>query len=179
MILDTQTSKGTQPINPNFLNPNNFRFTLHRAPVLNFFVIDASLPNVDLSAIYQHTPFIALPKPGTKLTYGKFNMTFKVDEDFVNYAEIYDWMSHLGLGEGFSDYKNYIDKYNSTSGKGQFSDCTLTKLNSSKKPNIEITLRDAFPTNLGSIEFAVDSSDVKYASCRVEFTIRDFVVTKL
>lgn len=169
----------TQPSNPNFLNPINFRFVLHRAPNLNFFVIDATIPYVDLGVNYQPTPFIPVPRPSTRLAYGKFNITFKVDEDFANYGEIYDWMSHLGLGEGFPDYKNYIDRESNATGRGPVSDCSLIVLNSSKKPNIEIKMRDTFPTNLGSIEFAVDASDVRYASCRVEFTVRDFVVTKL
>ena len=169
----------TQPSNPNFLNPINFRFVLNRAPTLNFFTVDASLPTVSLEAIFQATPFIPIPKPSTKLRYGRFNMTFKVDEDFVNYQEIYDWMSHLGLGEGFPDYANNIDKETNATGRGPVCDCSLMILNSSKKPNIEIKMRDVFPTDLGSIEFAVDASNVKYASCRVEFALRDFVVIKL
>ena len=169
----------TQPANPNFLNPINFRFVLHRAPTLNFFVIDASLPNVNLEPIYQATPFIPIPKPSTKLSYGKFNMTFKVDEDFVNYQEIYDWMSHLGLSEGFPDYANNVDKETNATGRGPVCDASLIVLDSSKKPNIEIRIRDMFPSNLGTIEFAVDANDIRHASCRVEFTLRDFVVIKL
>lgn len=169
----------TQPANPNFLNPINFRFVLHRAPTLNFFTVDASLPSVTLDAIYQSTPFIPIPKPSTKLSYGRFNMTFKVDENFVNYQEIYDWMSHLGLGEGFPDYANNIDKETNATGRGPVCDSSLIILDSSKKPNIEIRMRDTFPTNLGNIEFAVDANDVRHASCRVEFALRDFVVFKL
>lgn len=169
----------TQPSNPNFLNPINFRFVLHRAPTLNFFTIDASMPSVSLDAVYQATPFIRIPKPSTKLSFGKFNMTFKVDEDFTNYNEIYDWMSHLGLAEGFPDYANNIDKETNATGRGPVCDCSLIILNSSKKPNIEVRMRDVFPTELGSIEFAVDAGDVRFASCRAEFTLRDFTVTKL
>jgi hypothetical protein len=88
-------------------------------------------------------------------------------------------MSHLGLGEGFPDYANNIDKETNATGRGPVCDCSLMILNSSKKPNIEIKMRDVFPTDLGSIEFAVDASNVKYASCRVEFALRDFVVIKL
>ena len=169
----------TQPSNPNFLNPINFRFVLHRAPTLNFFTIDASLPVVNLGVDYQATPFIPIPKPSTKLSYGRFNMTFKVDEDFMNYGEIYDWMSHLGLGEGFPDYRDFIDKETNATGRGPVCDCSLIILNSSKKANIEIKMRDVFPTQLGSIEFAIDSNEVRFASCRVEFALRDFVVYKI
>ena len=169
----------TQPSNPNFLNPINFRFVLHRAPTLNFFTIDATMPSVSLDAIYQATPFVQIPKPASKISFGRFNLTFKVDEDFVNYREIYDWMSYLGLREGYTDYAKNIDKETNATGTGPVSDCSLMILISSKKANIEVLMRDVFPTNLGNIEFAVDAANIRYASCRVEFALRDFVVIKL
>jgi hypothetical protein len=172
-------SLATQPTNPNFLSALNFRFLLKRAPLVNFFTIDATIPTVELGVARQPTPFVTIPRPDAKITFGTFNISFRVDEDMKNYAELYDWMSALGEREGFDAYKNKISNQTNSTGTGPTSDCTLMILNSSKKPNVEIVFRDAFPTNLSQIDFSVEYTDVRYATCRAEFTFRDFTVTKL
>jgi hypothetical protein len=171
-------SLSTQPSNPNFLNPINFRFQLKRAPTVNFFTVDATLPNVSLGVAQQPTPFVTVPRPGSKISFGTFSITFKVDEDMRNYVELYDWMSALGERESFDAYKNLAKDTNFT-GKGPVSDCILTILNSSKKANIDIIIRDAFPTSLSSIDFSATAVDIRFAECRAEFAFRDFTVNKL
>ena len=171
-------SLATQPTNVNFLSTVNFRFSIRRAPLVSFFAVDARIPSATIDVAQQPTPFVTIPKPGTRIKYDNFSLTFRVDEDMKNYSELYDWLSALGHREGFDAYSNKASGSPGTT-TATVSDCTLMILDSSKRPNIEITFRDAFPTSLSSIDFTVQASDVQYAVCTVEFAFRDFTLTKL
>ena len=146
--------------------------------MVSFFATDARVPGTSLDVATQLTPFVTVPKPGTRIKYDNFALTFRVDEDMRNYIELYNWMASLGHREGFDAYAN-----NMTGTPGSISapvsDCTLLILDSSKKPNIEVTFRDAFPVYLSAIDFSVQAQDVQYAICNAEFAYRDFTLTKL
>ena len=171
-------SLATQPTNVNFLSTVNFRFTIRKAPLISFFAVDAKIPSVRIDVAEQQTPFVVVPRPGTRVKYDNFSLTFRVDEDMRNYTELYNWMSALGHREGFDAYKN-LTNGTSVDNTAAESDCTLLILDSAKSPNIEITFRDAFPVYLSDIDFTVQTPDVRYASCTVEFAFRDFTLTKL
>ena len=171
-------SFGSQPSNPNFLSTVIFRFSIKRAPLIGFFAVEARLPSVRIDVAEQPTPFVTIPKPGTRIKYNTFSLTFRVDEDMQNYSELYNWLSALGHREGFDAYKN-LTNGNRYEDKAAVSDCTLMILNSAKRPNIEITFRDAFPVDLSAIDFSVEQTDIRYATCNAEFTFRDFTLTKL
>ena len=68
-----------QPGNINFLSPLGFRFVLKRAPNLNFFVTDVNLPDISLGFIEVPTPFKIINIAGSKLDYGDFNITFRLN----------------------------------------------------------------------------------------------------
>ena len=51
-----------------------------------------------------------------------------------------------------------------------YSDCMLIINTSSNNANLEFQFQDAFPTSLGSIEFASDANEVEYAVC--DLTLR-------
>jgi len=171
-------SLATQPTNVNFLSTVNFRFSIRRAPLVGFFAVDAKIPSASIDVAEQLTPFVTVPRPGTKIKYDNFNLTFRVDEDMKNYTELYEWLSALGHREGFDAYNS---KANGTPGTttASVSDCTLLILDSSKKPNIEVTFRDALAVYLSPIDFSVQVTDVNYAVCTAEFAFRDFTLTKL
>lgn len=166
------------PTNKNFLSPLNFKFSLKRAPHINFFVQKANIPSIDLPAIKIPTQFVPIPTNYTHLEYGKFEITFAVDEDLMNYMEIHNWIRALGFPDNYGEYAaiNNIPKY---TGDGLTSDLSLMILNSTKTPNYEFTFRDAFPTYLSDVNFATTSTDVQYVTATAEFTYILFDVTKL
>jgi hypothetical protein len=167
-----------QPTNINFLSPLGFRFTLRRSPTVNFFVTDANIPSFDLGFINVPTPFSNIKLPGDKPEWGSFRLTFKIDEDFVNYLEIYDWLVKLGFPNNFQQYASISNMAQGT-GQGTVSDGTLTILNSSMNPNIEISLVDMFPISLSPVEFTTADSTVNYVTATAEFKFTSLTFNKL
>ena len=167
-----------QPDNINFLSPLGFRFSLARAPNLNFFATDVNIPSLSLGFIEVPTPFKILEFPGDRLDFGDLQVTFKVDENFANYFEISNWIRALGFPEEFREYKKLKDAKPGNKEK-IFSDATLVIMNSSMIPNIEVNFEDLFPTSIGDINFTSTDSDVNYVTNTATFKYKIFTVKKL
>jgi hypothetical protein len=168
----------TQPNNINFLSPLGFKFTLARAPNLDFFVTDVNIPSLALGFIQSPTPFKVLEIAGNRLDYGDLQVTFKVDEDFQNYLEVYNWLVGLGFPENFGQYKT-LQSVSPGSKDGLYSDATLTILNSNMNPNIIVSFEDLFPVSLSDINFTSTDSDVNYVTNTVGFKYKIFRVAKI
>ena len=79
--------QGCQPDNKNFLSPVGFQFSIQKLPHVNYFCQSANIPDITLSQTELNNPFVNLPSPGTKLTFGALDITFRVDEDMKNYIK--------------------------------------------------------------------------------------------
>jgi hypothetical protein len=167
-----------QPDNINFLSPLGFRFSLARAPNLNFFATDVNIPSLTLGFIEVPTPFKILEFPGDRLDFGELQVTFKVDENFANYFEISNWIRALGFPETFGEYKKLKDAAAGNKEK-IFSDATLVIMNSSMIPNIEVKFEDLFPISIGDINFTSTDSTVNYVTNTATFKYKIFTVKKL
>jgi hypothetical protein len=167
-----------QPANINFLSPLGFRFTLKRSPTVNFFVTDATIPSFDLGFINQVTPFSNIKRPGDKPEWGSFNLTFKIDENFVNYLEIYNWILGLGFPNNYEQYSK-LAQSSPGSGVGITSDGTLTILNSSMAPNMEVQMLDLFPISLSPVDFTTTDTSINYVTATVEFKFTTLIFNKL
>ena len=172
------TALTTQPTNLSFLSPLGFKLQIKRAPHLNFFVQSVNLPSVTLGTADVETPFTKVPFPGTKLTFGNLQVTFKVDEDMLNYMELYNWLLELGFPDNFAQYQSLAGAQ-LTSGEGVFSDISLSILSSAMNPNIDIQFIDCFPVDLSELSFDSTAADVEYLTATVTFANRRFNVTKL
>lgn len=166
------------PANKNFLSPLNFKFSVKRAPHVNFFLQKASIPSIQLPQIDIPNMFVPIPTTRTHLEYGVFSVTFKVDEDLENYMEMHNWIKALGFPDNFDEYRklSVIPEY---TGEGLRSDLSLIILNSTKTPNYEFVFRDAFPTYLSNVTFDTTLDDVNYVSATVEFAYILYEVNKL
>ena len=167
-----------QPTNQSFLSPTGFKVQIKKTPHVNYFVQSASLPSVSLGTADADTPFIKIPFPGTKLTFGNLQFTFKVDEDMKNYLEIYDWLKAVGFPDNFAQYTN-IAGASLASGDGVFSDITMVVLSGVKNPNMEITFYDCFPVDLAGLSSDSTVSDVDYITATVTFANRRFDINAL
>jgi hypothetical protein len=140
-----------------------------------FFAKEAELPSLTLEVATQVSPFINLPRPGTKMTYSDFTYTFHVDEDMTNYFEIFNWMNNLGFPDDLDGYNRIREE-----GFDIVSDATLTLMTSAKNPNIEVFFRDLFPIALSPIKFDVGvSGSLPHAQCTVTFKYQRFMLNKL
>jgi len=52
------------PTNPNFLSPLNFKFSIKRAPHINFFIQKIGIPSLSLPTYESPNPFVKIPEPG-------------------------------------------------------------------------------------------------------------------
>jgi len=167
-----------QPDNVNFLSPLGFKFTLSRSPNLNFFATDVNIPSLTLGFIELQTPFKIIELAGDKLDFGDLQITFKVDEDFANYFEIYNWLVALGFPDEFGQYKRLRDA-KTGSKESIVSDATLMIFNSAMMPNIEVRFEDLFPVSIGDINFTSTDTDVNYVTNTSVFKYKKFTVRKL
>ena len=166
------------PTNKNFLSPLNFKFNIVRSPNLSFSVQQAVLPGINLAVIEQSTPFVNIPLASTRITYGEFTLTFKVDEDMENYREMYEWMNNIGLTKSFTDYAA-LQQGRKGSANLIVSDLNLFILTSNLRPNISINFFDAFPVSLSDITLNTTDADVNYVDATVGFRYLRYEITKL
>lgn len=164
------------PTNRNFLSPLNFKFSLKRAPHVNFFIQKVNIPTINLPSVNFPNPMVNIPLSGEHLSYGDLEISFKVDEDLKNYMEIHNWIKALGKPVTFDGYKSLSEK-KIYSGEGLTSDITLIVLSSTKSANYEINFIDAHPVLLSGITFNTVDEDVNYieASATFKYTYYDIV----
>jgi len=155
------------PDNKNFLSPLGFKFTLGRAPTLNYNVQTARIPGITLSEADHPTPFLNVPV-ASKVSYNPLDVTFRVNEDLSDYLEIYNWMIGLGSPVSFDQYKA-LQGAQVGSKETVYSDITMLIMSSSMRPNVKITFYDAFPIAIGDLDFNTTDTDVNYIECSVQF----------
>lgn len=158
----------SQPANQNLLSPLGFRFGIARMPGVNWSCQSVNLPGVSLAEAVQETPFIAVPLPGTRLTFDTLSITFKVDEDLANWTELFNWLVELGTPQSYDQYE----------GIGA-SDATLLVLNSNMNPNFELSFYDCWPASISDLAFDTTSASVEYITCTATFKFRDYEFRKL
>ena len=166
------------PTNKNFLSPLGFKFAIKRAPHINFFVQKANVPSLALPSIDIPTQFVPIPTNYTHVDYGRFEVTFAVDEDLKNYLEIHDWMRALGFPDNYDEHAA-LSRVPQYTGEGLVSDLSLIILNSNKRGNFEFTFRDAFPVSLSGMQFDTTRDDVQYVTAIAEFAYIMYDITKV
>jgi len=169
----------TQPVTRNNLSQLGLSFTLERAPNLVYHVTRVTLPEVSLSKVEVPTPFKLANFEADKLTYGDLAVTFKVDEEMANWAEIYDWMVGIGFPNQFDQKRLLVEKGRESLGRGVTSTASLIVMTSAKNPNIEFRFNNIIPLSLSSLDFTSEGTDVEYLEATVVFDYQDFEVFKL
>ena len=113
-----------------------------------------------------------------RLYFEPLTISFKVDEDFKNYLELYNWLTGIGFPDNFDQYKSIADN-SQVSGEGIYSDLSLSVLTSAKNGNILVTFMEAFPTYLSSIRFTTTMSDVAHVSASCRFSFKKFIIRSI
>ena len=187
--MTTTNSFARQPTSIDYASPTQFKFQISKLPKVEYFCTSVNLPSLTISETTQPTPFVDLPMPGTKLTYGTLTMSFLVDENLENFQEIHGWIRGLGFPEDYLEYgtlakagadrfpggSNAVStepgkvKYGQTKQGAVFSDATLIVLTSKNNPIIECRFRDVYPTSIGELQYDQQSTDVQYLTTTVSF----------
>ena len=111
--------------------------------------------------------------PGDHIDYESLRITFKLDENFKGYFELYDWIVALGKPDNFEQSKAIYQKkiYDKD---GIFSQGKLILLSSDMIPNIEVTFHDMLPTQLAGFTLESDANDVQYITSQISFNYRTY-----
>ena len=165
-----------QPGNVNYLSPLGFRLTLNRAPHIEYFCQAAQLPTISMNTVLQTNPVLNLRLPDTKIEFSEFSVRFRVDENMENYQEITRWMFGLGSPEDMNQYAALVgtSRRPHAAGSNVYSDARLIILTSHKNPNVEIALKDIFPTSITPLLFETTNTDVQYLEAEATFVYRNF-----
>jgi hypothetical protein len=161
---------GNQIENRNFLSPVGFNFTLANYQKVSFFSNSAAIPEIILGNAIQPTYLKNLDVPGDILTYDDFTLRFLVDESLENYMLIHNWLTGLGFPESPQQFKNLIKNDNDIKDyKEQYTDGSLSILNSNYNTVAIVKFRDLYPVSLTSLDFEAGESDINYFTASVTF----------
>lgn len=167
------------PENINFQSQLNFKFTIKKCPHVQYFAQQVNIPEIFVTHAIQHNPFTVIPHAGDHMEWGDLEIVFKVDEDFRNYRQIYNWLHALAYPQDFQNYRDLweIDQANPMSGDGLKSDISLMTLTNIKNPNKEFVFRDAFPYSLSGLLFTtIDDEDIYFeATANFRYTLFEIV----
>jgi hypothetical protein len=163
--------------NRSFLQPTKYQLEFARSPHMTYFCQAANLPGLSLNEVPRSTPFVDLFVPGEKAIYDTLNITFLVDEDLRSWFEIHDWIRGLTFPENFTEYKTTILEAGPF-GK-QYSDCAMTILTNSNKPNIRIKFKDCFPTTISSVIFSSQDTSKNVLTADATFRFSYFNVERI
>lgn len=172
-----------------FLRPNAFLFSIKDLPGISFTCQSANLPALQLGFATQPTPFVDIPTIGDKINFGDFTIRFIVSENMSNYLELYRWLIALGFPENYDQFKNFSSKRPSsfpfvtkTNGDTEvlaYSDGTLTILDSTNNPKVNIIFKNLFPISLEALDFEITSQTLQYFVAIASFRYTIFEVDPL
>lgn len=158
--------------NRNYMTPIGFEFSIARFPKVSFFSNKATLPEITLGGAEQSNYLKSIMHPGDRLQYGDLTVEFLVDEDLQNYTLIHNWMTGLGFPETTQQFKDLTtDQTGARDEKLQYSDGSLTILNSMYNTIARVKFWDLFPQSLTTLEFNATDTDINYFTASVTFNL--------
>lgn len=156
--------------NRNFLSPIGFDFNLSRYPKISFFCNSARIPEITLSIQQQPSYLKNLDVPGDIIQYGDLNLRFLVDENMINYVTLHNWITGLGFPESTQEFSDLITNEDGINDyKQQYSDGSLSILNSNYNKVATIKFKDLFPVSLTSLDFQATDTDINYFTAEASF----------
>ncbi len=142
---------------PNFLNPSSFVLSLDSQTYsgAEFTIQTMFLPDVTAEGAPLQFRQRNIATVADKITFGSFEVSYLIDEDLLNYKEIFDWIK-----------SNVESNHTATN---HVRDLTLTIMNSANNVTKQIKFVDAYPTSLSSLPFDITTTDVEYLTAVVMF----------
>lgn len=141
-----------QIANTSLLGPTSFRMVMNRVPEVTYFCQSANIPSISVDAIDRSNMFVDVKEIG-KPSFGDFTVTFLIDEEMKNWRAVYDWMKSIAAFEDFTEIEEQYADHKS--------DVILMVTTAGMNPNIEITLKGCFPTDLGAVAFDSTTTDIE------------------
>lgn len=170
-----------RPENISYLSPVGFKFLLNKLPNVEYFCQGITLPGVSLMSVPLETPFTRIPFPGDRVEFQDFIVRFIIDEDMLNFREIFKWMQGLGFPDDFDQFEalKTTDPANQGPDSGIKSDATLIVLTGSYTPKIKVSFKDCFPMMLSAVNFDTANEDIMYIQADATFSYRSFDIENI
>jgi hypothetical protein len=172
----------------NYLRPNSFRFQIAKIPNVTYTCQSANLPSLQLGVANQETPFVDIPHPGDKVSFGEFTIRFLINEDMSNYKELYDWIDSIGVAKSGLDYNKLtnravlfdaIQKADQYAYNNVFSDAALLVVDSNNNPVVRLNFEDLFPIAVEGLDFDITTAGMEYFVGVATFRYKIFTIEKL
>lgn len=145
-----------QPRNRNFLSPIGYKLEFEIFPNTDFFCQGVNFPDISVPTTEVPTRFRPFPIiGGGGVSYGDLQVTFIIDEDMYNYAEIFNWIRNNGQSEN--------------TGPLTLSSARLTILTSNLNPNLIADFQYLFPYSLSQIDFNATVGEDEPITARASF----------
>jgi hypothetical protein len=161
----------SQPTTNNPLLVNYFQFVMDKVPNIVYFCQTVNLPGIGFGAAEQPTTLGHPVKiPTGSYRFQDLELTFKVDENLVNWLELYEWVRLAG---------NYTTAEGTNLYKDKTSSATLLITNSVYKPKIKISFKHVFPTAISGIKFSVVQQSSTEAIATVKFAHTGYDIIRL
>lgn len=149
------------------MNYNNaistsFKVNVDKIPELTYFAQSITLPGFSVNPIETAYRNNKIKYPDNVVIKDDFIIQFLVDEDFYNWDKIRLWFLEC-QGEDVNILNLMSDVY-------------VIRLDSNKNPIARITLKGAFPINVGAITNSHNISDPDIVPCDVSFAFQELTI---
>ena len=159
----------------NFLQPTGFKVIVNRSRFKNleFFAQSVQHPDVSISPTIVPYKRSNVNLPGDKLEYGTLTVDTILDENMNVYKEMHSWMTKVVEVNHTPSTANTVQSQD----KSMY-DISVLVLSSHNNTNDTIQYKDAFPTNIGSVNFQSTVDGIQFLTFPVTFAYTTFTITE-
>lgn len=154
----------TLTANKNFLSPVGFTFKIDQINFANleYFCTQVTFPGISLSEVQLPYRGVNLAQTGDRMVFDDLAIRFNITENMENYLELFNWMHNIINNKNAEDYKY---------------DASLLIMSSHNNMTKTVKFQEIFPTNLSTVEFNSQSTDIEYLQADVSFryTLFEFI----
>ena len=129
-------------------------------------------------AITVSNPFVDIAQTGDHLTYDPLTISFKIDESFANYLELWNWMRGIAFPNDHTEHEE-LENQKTYTGQGLTSEIIALVLDSNSIPKFELSFTDAFPIYLSGFELTSKDVEVNYITAEATFKFTSFLIKAL
>lgn len=150
--------------NYNYAHTNDFVLTIDNFPHVSFFAQKVEIPEITMGVNEMPNPIAPVYIPNNRLTFPPLTVTFKVDEEWRNWEEIFSWLYTVGKLAEPEEHEAMVNRFG-----GQTSDVSLSVLSNKGNPIGRFVFYNAFPETLSGVSYSTTDSQTAYAEATVSF----------
>jgi len=130
---------------------------------LTLYCSEVTLPGLTLNSNIIETPYLDLKEPTNKLSTDDLIVTFSVDELFVNYKFLLDWLYYI---KDVSRFEVRNQKINAS----------LWSYSNNDNPKTQFVLENIWPMAIEALSFSNKIDDADDLECTVTFVVENFKI---